>query len=383
MNNSTNKNYYHTRIISSLKEIGLSSWNSLISSQKDANPFLSFAFLNALHDSGSACLQTGWDPKFITVWEHENLMAAIPLYIKYHSYGEYVFDWAWADAYQRNNIQYYPKLLSAIPFSPVTGSRIMFKDEISLKIIIEKLFEIQEKNKLSSTHVLYLPEIQAKKLKKYNYMIREGVQFQWKNNNYETFDHFLASLEYKKRKKIRAERRKVKEAGFLFTQKTGSSIKEEDWIFFKKCYDNTYFNHYSQPYLNLDFFLSIGEKMQQNTLLIFAEYQGKKIAASLLIYSSDVLYGRYWGCISEHPLVHFETSYYQAIEFCISKKISQFEGGAQGEHKLARGFLPKKTFSAHLIAHEKFSNAVDIFLKKEKKGINYYLSELNDKNPFR
>jgi predicted N-acyltransferase len=374
---------YRTRIVSSLSEIGQSAWDALVGLQPDANPFLSFAFLDALHETGCASAQSGWQPQYLTLWHGDRLEAALPLYAKSHSYGEYVFDWAWADAYRRNGLEYYPKLLSAIPFTPVTGSRLLARDNAAMAALIDILKILQESNALSSTHILYPPQAQAELLKQAGFMLRTGVQFHWINGGYRNFDEFLDTLERKKRKNIRAERRKVREAGITFRHIPGRQATESDWRFFKRCYDHTYAAHYSTPYLNLDFFLRIGTKMPQHILLIVAERDGAPIASSLLIHNENTIYGRYWGALEEVPCLHFETAYYQPLDYCIAHNIQCFEGGAQGEHKMARGFLPQKTWSAHWLAHPAFADAIERFLERETGGVDSYIDELNERNPFR
>lgn len=374
---------YRTRIVSSLSEIGQPAWDALVGLQADANPFLSFAFLDALHETGCASTRSGWQAHYLTLWRADQLEAALPLYVKSHSYGEYVFDWAWADAYQRHGLEYYPKLLSAIPFTPVSGSRLLARDSASMAALIRALCSLQKENGLSSTHILYLPQEQAEALKQAGFMLRTGVQFHWLNEGYDSFDDFLARLERKKRKNIRAERRKVQEAGITFRLVPGANATEADWRFFKRCYDQTYAAHYSTPYLTLEFFLRIGVGMPQNILLIVAERDGQPIASSLLIHTDQTLYGRYWGAIEEVPCLHFETAYYQPLEFCIAQRMQCFEGGAQGEHKMARGFLPQKTWSAHWLAQPAFADAIERFLKQEHGGIESYIDELHESNPFR
>lgn len=374
---------YRTRILSSLSDAGELAWDGLVRAQSDANPFLSFAFLHALHESGSAAAESGWQPQFLTLWQDDKLAAAIPLYAKFHSYGEYVFDWAWADAYTRNGLDYYPKLLSSIPFTPVTGGRLLAHDASARAALITALQSLQQSNGLSSTHILYPPQGQAAQLADAGFLLRSGVQFHWENEGYTNFEQFLSTLEQKKRKNIRAERRKVSEAGITFRQVRGRDASEADWHFFKRCYDHTYRAHHSTPYLNLDFFLRIGSDMLDNILLVVAERDGKQIASSLLIYDAQTLYGRYWGAIEQHPCLHFETAYYQPLEFCIAEGIRYFEGGAQGEHKIARGFLPQQTWSAHWLAHAGFADAIEHFLAREGAGVASYIDELNERNPFK
>ncbi|MEO6351720.1 MAG: GNAT family N-acetyltransferase [Burkholderiaceae bacterium] len=378
---------YRMRIVSSLSDVGQQDWDALVQLQGDANPFLSFAFLDALHASGCASAETGWQPQYLTLWNDApgdtQLAAALPLYAKFHSYGEYVFDWAWADAYQRHGLEYYPKLLSAIPFTPVTGSRLLARDAPASAALIQALRALRVDSTLSSCHILYPPQAQAKQLEQAGYLLRSGVQFHWINAGYRHFDDFLSTLEHKKRKNIRAERRKVAEAGITFRHIAGNCATESDWVFFNRCYAHTYAEHRSSPYLNLDFFLRIGATMPHNILLIEARRDGRPIACSLLIHDQNTLYGRYWGALEHVPCLHFETAYYQPLEFCIAHRIGCFEGGAQGEHKMARGFLPQKTWSAHWLAHPAFADAIERFLARETGGIESYIDELNERNPFK
>ena len=374
---------YRTRIISSLSEIDSTAWDALVSIQAERNPFLSYAFLHALHETGCAAPRTGWQPQYLTLWQDETPHAALPLYVKQHSYGEYVFDWAWADAYHRNGLAYYPKLLSAIPFTPVTGSRLLVRDPAAGTALIEALRMLQEENGLSSTHLLFLPEEQAAALENAGFMLRSSIQFHWINAGYRDFEECLDALDRKKRKNIRAERRKVREAGVSFRRIRGRDAMEADWRFFKRCYDHTYAAHYSTPYLNLGFFLRIGREMPDNILLIVAERDGKPIASSLVMHDERILYGRYWGAIEDIPCLHFETAYYQPLEFCIAQGIERFEGGAQGEHKMARGFLPEKTYSAHWLAHPAFADAIEHYLAQEAGSIDTYIDELAERTPFR
>jgi hypothetical protein len=375
---------YRTHIVSDLSEVGQASWDALVRAQAAPTPFLSYAFLHALHASGSASPETGWQPQFLLLFdERDVLAAALPLYVKGHSYGEYVFDWAWADAYQRHGLDYYPKLLSAIPFTPVAGSRLLARDAAARAALVDLLCATQQATEVSSTHVLFPPEDEAGQLRDAGFLLRSGVQFHWLNQNYRSFDEFLATLEQKKRKNIRAERRKVMEAGVTMRRVRGVGATREDWVLFNRCYRNTYREHHSTPYLNLDFFLRIGATMPDNILLVIAEKEGRAIAASLVIHDADTLYGRYWGALEHVPCLHFEAAYYQPLEFCIEQGIATFEGGAQGEHKMARGFLPTRTWSAHWLAHPSFADAVERFLEREAGGIDDYMDELNERNPFR
>ena len=374
---------YRTHIVSSLSEIGAEQWDALVAAQANANPFLSHAFLHALHESGSAAPETGWQPQYIVLYDGEQLAAALPLYVKGHSYGEYVFDWAWADAYHRHGVEYYPKLLCAIPFTPVAGPRLMAVDEAARAALVEVLVATQAATEVSSTHVLFPPEEQAHRLQDAGFMLRSGVQFHWLNQGYASFEEFLATLEQKKRKNIRAERRKVREAGVTLRRVRGHDATDEEWVLFNRCYRHTYKAHYSTPYLNLDFFRRIGGAMPDNVLLVIASRDGRDIAASLVIHNETTLFGRYWGELEHVPCLHFEAAYYQPLEFCIEQGIQAFEGGAQGEHKMARGFLPTRTWSAHWLAHPSFADAIERFLERERGGIDDYMDELNERNPFR
>jgi predicted N-acyltransferase len=305
----------------------------------------------------------------------------MPLYLKSHSYGEYVFDWAWADAYQRHGLAYYPKLLAAIPFSPVSGPRLLAVSDAARAALVRAALALAQN--ASSLHVLFPQPQEAMLMRAAGMMLRSGVQFHWNNPGYGSFDDFLLQLSHDKRKKIRQERRKVADAGATFRRLRGGDIRESDWEFFTRCYQHTYREHRSTPYLNLEFFQRLGQTMAQHVLLIVAERDGKPIASALNLYSKETLYGRYWGALQYLPCLHFEACYYQALEFCIEQKIKVFEGGAQGEHKLARGFLPVKTQSAHWLAHPEFSDAVERFREREHRGIDSYVDELNEHSPYK
>ena len=378
---------YRTAIVTTLAEIGEAAWSDLLARQADAkaeaNPFLSYAFLHALHESGCASADTGWQPNYLALWQGDTLAAALPLYLKMHSYGEYVFDWAWADAYQQHGLEYYPKLLSAIPFTPVCGTRLLARDGQARAALLAFLQAQQQASAVSSCHILFPPESEARQLEQAGYLLRSGVQFHWLNPGYTDFEQFLATLEHKKRKNIRAERRKVREAGVAMRQVRGVDATDADWKLFHRCYSNTYAEHRSSPYLSLDFFRRIGATMPQNILLVIAERDGRAIAASLVIHTADTLYGRYWGALEHVPCLHFETAYYQPLEFCIANGIATFEGGAQGEHKMARALMPVQAGSAHWLAHPAFADAVDRFLAREGEGVERYLDELLARSPFR
>jgi uncharacterized protein len=365
------------KVADSLGAIDPQAWNALAA----GHPFLRHEFLHALHETGCACDRTGWSPRHLTLWQGESLVGAMPLYAKNHSYGEYVFDWAWADAYHRSGLAYYPKLLAAVPFSPVSGPRLLARDSANRALLIRSALELARG--MSSLHVLFPGEAEARELESSGMMLRQAVQFHWENRGYASFDQFLSDLASAKRKKIRQERRRVQETGVRVRRLVGREISEEHWRFFTRCYNGTYRAHHSSPYLNLDFFRRLGESLPEHVLMVVADLDGKPIASALNIFSRDVLYGRYWGAIGHIPLLHFEACYYQALEFCIERGIRVFEGGAQGEHKLARGFMPTRTWSAHWLRHPEFSEAVEKFLARESKGIERYVDELNDHSPYR
>ncbi len=365
-------------IITSINAISAVDWDMLV----DGTPLLSHAFLSALENTRCVGKGTGWNPHPLIVKQGEQVIGAMPLYLKSHSYGEYVFDWAWADAYQRSGLDYYPKLLSAIPFSPITSARLLGSQETQL-LMIEALENTIYQNKLSSAHILFPDEACAKQLEAAGWLKRKGVQFRWHNKNYADFEAFLATLSHDKRKKIHQERKKIANAGVVCRHIKGAEITENDWDFFYRCYSNTYREHHSTPYLTRAFFSEIGQTMPQNILLIVAEIDDEPVASTLNIYNQHTLYGRYWGAVQFISGLHFELCYYQAQMFCIDEKIEFFEGGAQGEHKLARGFEPRPTCSYHKIAHPDFEKAIKEFLAREAEGIAAYTNELEERVPFK
>ena len=334
-----------------------------------------------MHETGCASARTGWLPQYLTLHRAGALAGAMPLYLKSHSRGEYVFDWAWADAYERHGLAYYPKLLAAIPFSPVGAHKLLAVDDAARAALAQAALACAHET--SSLHVLFPSELERAHFADQGMMLRHGVQFHWANDSYRDFEDFLARFGHDKRKKINQERRKVRDAGIEFARKTGADIREEDWAFFNRCYRTTYREHHSSPYLSLDFFRRIGAEIPEHTLLVIAYRAGQPIASAFNLYSPDVLYGRYWGSVEFHPALHFETCYYQALEFCIERKIGRFEGGAQGEHKLARGFMPEKTYSAHWLKHPQFADAVEKFLQREAQGIAGYVDALREHAPYK
>jgi predicted N-acyltransferase len=318
------------------------------------------------------------------LWEAEELVAAIPLYAKGHSYGEFVFDWAWAEAYQRNGLEYYPKWLSAIPFTPVPGARLLTTAPYRA-LAAAALLQWAKKSGLSSLHVLYTTPEDSEALIEAGFMRRTHTQFHWLNRDWSDFDSFLSSLTQPKRKKIRAERRKVREAGVTTDVRSGAEITAEDWAFFYRCYANTYHMRGNAPYLTPEFFLTVGETLSEHCVMAIATRRSQPIAASLLwldtVDGQRKLYGRYWGALEHIDCLHFEMAYYTPLEWALANNIAVIEGGAQGEHKLARGFEPVQTQSVHWLAHPGFADAVEKFLERERAGVDNYLGSLS--SPFR
>ena len=379
---------YVIRVVEDPAAIDAEQWNALLDSQPSAPPFMRHEYLLALHRSGSASGETGWLPQFITVMAGDALIAACPLYLKSHSYGEYVFDWAWADAYQRHGLPYYPKLLAAVPFTPVPGPRLLARDVDGRRLLLRAMQQLAADNKLSSAHVLFLDEADQQAAQAEGWMMRSTVQFHWTQREpqpYTTFTDFLASLQREKRKKIQQERRRVSEGGVEFTELEGVAITAADWDFFYRCYQQTYAEHRSTPYLTRDFFERMATTMPLNWLLFVATQNGERIAASLVGIDpvSRVAFGRYWGAVAHVPCLHFVACYYRPLAWCIANGYRRFEGGAQGEHKMARGLLPVQTCSAHWLAHPQFAQAVADFLEREGAGVANYIDELNERRPFK
>lgn len=364
------------------------AWNRLLEAQDAPTPFMRHEYLAALHASQSAVRSTGWAPQWLTVERHGELQAACALYLKSHSYGEYVFDWAWADAYQRHGLAYYPKLLGAVPFTPVPGSRLLARDDSARDALLSGAVNVARRAGLSSVHLLFFSEADRAACERAGWMLRENVQFHWTQREpdpYADFEHFRASLQREKRKKIAQERRRVAEAGVVFEVHEGRAIEEPLWDFFYRCYTLTYRAHHSTPYLTRAFFAAMARSMPAHWLMFVATRDGQRIAASLIALdpAQRVAYGRYWGAIEHVPCLHFEACYYQPLAWCIANGYQRFEGGAQGEHKMARGLLPVRTWSAHWLADARFASAVEDFLAREGAGVEAYLDELNERSPFR
>jgi predicted N-acyltransferase len=365
------------RVAESLAGVPAAQWNALAA----GSPFLRHEFLHALLESGCASARTGWQPQFLLLERDGRLAGAMPLFVKSHSRGEYVFDWAWADAYARAGLAYYPKLLGAVPFTPVRGPRLLAADEAARQALAGAALEAARE--FSSLHVLFAPPQEAALLEARGMLLRRTVQFHWANDGYADFEDFLGRLSHQRRKNIRQERRRVREAGVRLRWLEGVAIGARDWEFFHRCYAHTYAAHGNRPYLSLEFFQRIGTAMPENLLLVLAERGGAPLAAALDVRDETALYGRYWGALEHVPLLHFEACYYQGIEYAIARRLARFEGGAQGEHKLFRGLLPVETLSAHWLAHPRFARAVEDYLAREALGIAQYVNELHEHTPFK
>ena len=384
---------YDIQVLKSIGETSASEWNSLLKIQPHPTPFMRHEYLAAMDLSASATPRTGWAPRFITIRAGGRLIAACPLYLKMHSYGEFVFDWAWANAYEQHGLDYYPKALVAVPFTPVPGTRLMAENETVRKRLASTVKALTQKEGLSSAHLLFGATEDILACAADGYSLRHTVQFHWHNAEYSDFSDFLSSLNQEKRKKIKQERAKVSKAGVTFISKQGGEISQEDWAFFYKCYEQTYLEHGNAPYLTPEFFNFMQRDMASNWVLFIASNTlGVRIASSLVAVSDaqttdldgkKTAYGRYWGALERVDCLHFEACYYQPIEWCIKNKINCFEGGAQGEHKMARALLPVKTSSAHYLVHPSFASAVDNFLSREEQGIENYMEDLERRTPLK
>lgn len=367
------------KIIENIADIPLAEWDALAGD----DPMLSHAFFFALQESGCATPQYGWQAQFLTLWQGDRLVGAMPLYAKMNSYGEHVFDFAWADAYMRYGLRYYPKLVCTVPFTPVTGKRLLAASDEMRGLLLKHALQYAKDSGVSSLHCLFLNEADALEAQTQGMLLRQDVQFHWQNPGYRDFDEFLATLSRDKRKRIKQERRKVREAGIEVQCVTGHDATTEQWAFFAECYLHTLRLHNSPHQLNADFFQRIGTAMPQHMLLVIATREGRPIASALNYVTGKTMHGRSWGTFEFHSGLHFETCYYKAIEYCIAHNIRSFEGGAGGEHKLARGFLPVATRSAHWLGQPQFAQAVENYLIQEADAIAEYVDDLNERSPFK
>jgi len=373
------------RIISDVTSIDRQDWEALNHAD---NPFLSLAFLGGLESSGSIGARMGWQPHHLALYDGDRLAAFAPSYIKTNSHGEFVFDWTWADAYHRHGLAYYPKLLTAVPYSPISGARLLTRQghpreaELRQGLIRFALDECEQKG-FSSWHCNFISSDDHKILSKSALLGRSDWQFHWRNHGYASFDDFLSRLRSRKRKNIKRERRLVAAAGIAFEWKTGAEVNLEDIGFIHRCYAETFHAYGNHPALNEQFFTIIARDLGSRFLVSFASRDGERLAMSLFLAGGGRLYGRYWGCIREVPGLHFEAAYYQGIEYCIRNGLDVFESGAQGEHKVSRGFMPVRTRSWHFIGRENFREAIAEFLARETDWLDDYRDELMKHSPYR
>ncbi len=372
-------------LLGAIDEVSAAAWDACAGAH---NPFVSHAFLSALEASGSAVPDQGWQPRHLVVPDRNGgLLGAAPLYLKSHSYGEYVFDWGWADAYERAGGRYYPKLQACVPFTPVTGPRLLVRPgaeaEAVSAALIAGLTEIARRTQVSSLHVTFCEQAEWRQLGNAGFLQRTGRQFHWHNRGYDSFDAFLNGLTSRKRKMIRKERRKVAESGITLRALRGEAIEPRHWDAFHRFYLATADRKWGSPYLTRAFFHRLGETLAERVVLVVAEDRGRMTAAALNLLGEDALYGRNWGALGAYRFLHFEACYYQAIEFAIAHGLARVEAGAQGEHKIQRGYMPVETYSAHWIADPGFREAVANYLAHERREIAGEIAGLATYGPFR
>tara|TARA_R110000787_G_scaffold137458_9_gene250399 strand:+ start:76375 stop:77541 length:1167 start_codon:yes stop_codon:yes gene_type:complete len=373
-------------IINDLDRVDAGEWDACAGAE---NPFLSHAFLSALEDSGCATAEQGWMPYHLAVRGADGkLDACAPLYVKGHSYGEYIFDWGWADAAQRAGLNYYPKLQCAVPFTPATGPRLLIRDGADRpqmqRLLIAGMIQVAQELKLSSLHITFPTQDEWEQFGKFGLLQRVGQQFHWENRGYQCFDDFLADLSSRKRKSIRRERRDAERHDLTIRTLTGDDLKPHHWDAFYKFYLATIDKKWSQDYLNRDFFHILGERLPDRAALIYAEMDGTPVAGALNLIGSDTLFGRNWGCLGDFRFLHFECCYYRAIDFAIEHGLKWVEAGAQGHHKIQRGYLPRKTYSAHWIADPRLESAIADFVQREAYQVEHEMTQLEaEYSPFR
>ncbi len=381
------------KLVNRIDAINAADWDACagIGADGAGNPFVMHAFLAAMEDSGSATAETGWAPHHLIATDAAGRMiGAAPMYLKSHSYGEYVFDWGWAEAYERAGGKYYPKLQVSVPFTPATGPRLLVRPDLSAEMagvvrsaLIGAMERVAGGNGISSVHVTFPTEAEARALGEAGWLRRAGQQFHWENRRYGGFDDFLDALASRKRKTIRKERREVAESGVAVRPLTGGEIEPRHWDAFHRFYLATADHKWGNPYLTREFFHRIGETMADRILLVVAERDGRPVAGALNLMGDGTLYGRNWGCEGEFKFLHFEACYYQAIDFAIRHGLARVEAGAQGTHKIQRGYLPVETHSAHWIADPGFRDAVKKFLERERLHVHAEMAGLSEYSPFR
>ncbi len=372
------------RILHGIDEIEAAVWDAC-TARFTYNPFLAHKFLLALETSGSVSSSTGWQPFHIVVEREGNLIGAVPVYLKNHSQGEYVFDYGWADALERAGGRYYPKMQISVPFTPATGPRILTVEDNpeDEQLLLNACMQVAEQINVSTIHITFMQERQWQQAGSLGFLQRMDQQFHWHNGNYDTFDAFLADLASKKRKNIRRERRDALAHGIEVEWVTGSDLTEDHWDAFYRFYIDTGSRKWGSPYLNRQFFSEINECMPEDVVLIMAKRNGRYIAGAINFIGGDTLFGRNWGCIEDHRFLHFEICYYQAIDFAIAHGLKKVEAGAQGAHKVARGYLPEATYSAHWIAEPRFRDAVERFLDDERRYVEQDISYIEAHSPFK
>ena len=371
-------------ILESIKSISPDVWNNCVGADE---PFAKHEFLSALEDSGCTAAKAGWMPQHFVLYDEQGtLLACSPAYLKGHSYGEYVFDWSWADAYERAGGRYYPKLQCAIPFTPVSGHRLLLAPNAPQDcqaLLLEAMVARAKELHLSSLHITFTTEQEWKVAQNNGFLGRIGHQYHWDNDGYNSFDDFLDRLSSRKRKSIRKERQAVKDSGIALRCLSGADITENHWDAFYSFYLDTSGRKWGHPYLNRDFFSLLGQRMGDDVVLVLA-YQGDTIVAGALNLKGDkTIYGRYWGCREDFRFLHFEACYYQAIDYAITHRLARVEAGAQGQHKIQRGYLPQKTYSSHWIADRGFQRAVEDFLKHDQKVNELEMKELSSLSPYK
>jgi predicted N-acyltransferase len=372
------------RFLDSIAQIDAASWNSLL---RDGQPFLRHEFLLALEESGCAVPRTGWTARHLVIDDADGrAIGAMPLFRKGHSRGEFVFDFSWANAYAQHGLKYYPKLLSAVPFTPVRGPRLLIHPEADVKVMTQALIrasiDYARDEQLSSWHVLFPTDDTAERMRSAGLILRRDCQFHWYNQGYESFDAFLATFTAEKRKKAKRERRRVAEAGIVFDTYHGGEMTDALWDTVYPFYADTFYRHGHEPYLNLDFFKRIAASMPDRLMLKVARIGAERIAVAVFFVSDDALFGRYWGAGGNYHSLHFETCYYQGIEYCIDRKLQRFEPGTQGEHKVPRGFVPTLMSSAHFVADPRFAAAIRDFAAREARGVDRYAADVNEHVPY-
>jgi len=366
-----------------IADIAADAWNRLVGND---NPIVRHEFLLAAEQSGAVSPQTGWTPRHLTLSHNGELIGAIPLYEKSHSWGEFVFDWSWAHAYDRAGLHYYPKLVSAVPFTPASSPRLLLRDRNDHKTaaaLLEAAISLAIDTDCSSLHVLFPAAGDLPFLRTAGLRLRKDCQFHWHNHNYDSFDEFLRTFSAKKRKKVRQDRRWVMQAGIVFRRLRGHDLEPDIWRTVYRLISITFMRRGSLPYFGLEFFTTIGATMPDNIMVILAEYRNEPIAAAIFFESDRVLYGRYWGSDGQYDALHFETCYYQGIEYCIEFGKKTFEPGTQGEHKISRGFVPVETWSAHWLRQPEFFSAIGDYLDEEGRHIDRYMDAVSDHSPYR